>query len=235
MGKSYDPDFVFCTFQLKVIAEEGEGTVYNDEVYAYDISLQEVNVEKQDLQVKISDCDHTNMRSVDAKAPTCDEDGWHAYCYCDDCGLFFDENGEYAIASVPFILGGHIPSDELLFDEHGHWYNCTVCGEKVDETAHSGGTATCTTKAICEGCAQEYGEIDEHNHSASTYVENEKMTFPWENGYTGDVYCSECGQLIEQGEIISQWNFIEWPWWLIIVGFALFPVMLLFLLFFGRV
>ena len=35
---------------------------------------------------------------------------------------------------------------------------------------HSGGTATCTAKAICEKCGKEYGELDPENHSSTGFV-----------------------------------------------------------------
>ncbi len=234
MGKFYEADFVFCTFQLKVIGTSGSGTVYNDEVYAYDASFQEVTVVKQDLQVKISDCAHTNKIKVGAKNPTCDENGWEAYCYCNDCGLFFDENGENLIASVPFIDGGHNFSETLSYDENGHWRECTACGEHSSASAHSGGTATCKSKAKCETCGQEYGDIDADNHTGETYVENEKMTLPGESGYTGDVYCSECQQLIEEGKSISQWNILAWPWWIIVVGLVLLLLLAIVICLFSR-
>lgn len=35
----------------------------------------------------------------------------------------------------------------------------------IPATGHTGGTATCTTGAVCETCQQEYGEVDANNHS----------------------------------------------------------------------
>ncbi|MBQ8393792.1 MAG: hypothetical protein IJX51_08540 [Clostridia bacterium] len=35
----------------------------------------------------------------------------------------------------------------------------------VDITAHFGGTATCTSKAVCSMCHNEYGELDSNNHT----------------------------------------------------------------------
>lgn len=218
MGKTYQSDFVFCTFQLKVIAAVGSGMIYNDEVYAYDAELQEIEVVKQNLQVKISDCKHTNKIKVAAKNPTCEERGWSAYCYCNACGVFFDENGENIIANVPFINGEHSFSNDISYDENGHWYECTKCHDHVNASEHSGGKATCKSKAKCEVCGQEYGERNTNQHTGKTYIKNEKQTLPWESGYTGDVYCSECQQIIKTGEVVSNWNFTEWPWWIMVVG-----------------
>lgn len=45
---------------------------------------------------------------------------------------------------------------EQKFDTNSHWNEC-VCGAKDAIEAHKGGTATCTSKAICEVCNQPYG------------------------------------------------------------------------------
>lgn len=40
---------------------------------------------------------------------------------------------------------------------------------------HSGGTATCTAKAVCEVCGESYGELDENNHTDELqWITNEK-------------------------------------------------------------
>ena len=39
---------------------------------------------------------------------------------------------------------------------------CDVCGETLSQ--HSGGKATCVSKAVCDECGSEYGEIDSSNH-----------------------------------------------------------------------
>ena len=79
---------------------------------------------------------HTHeLTAVSEKAATCTEDGYEAYWKCDGCGkLFSDENG-----------------------------NTEITAPKVIEaTGHSGGTATCTQKAVCEVCGEEYGELAAH-------------------------------------------------------------------------
>lgn len=48
---------------------------------------------------------------------------------------------------------------EWSHDANSHWYACTVsgCNLRKDEAKHSGGTATCTEKAVCSTCNVEYG------------------------------------------------------------------------------
>lgn len=44
-----------------------------------------------------------------------------------------------------------------------HTRSCTRCPE-VDTASCTGGTATCSAKAVCEACGGEYGERDPNNH-----------------------------------------------------------------------
>ena len=53
----------------------------------------------------------------------------------------------------------------LSYDENSHWYDCSNCGaERLFEETHSGGEATCVSKAECSTCHQKYGDIDSSNH-----------------------------------------------------------------------
>lgn len=50
-----------------------------------------------------------------------------------------------------------------------HWEKCSVCGWTGTKTAHSGGTASCTAKAVCSVCGQSYGEPAGHNWGKWTF------------------------------------------------------------------
>ncbi len=70
---------------------------------------------------------------------------------------------------------GHKWDTEWSCDENGHYHKCLNdgCTARNDEAAHSGGTATCTEKAKCETCGQEYGSALGHNWDAEwSYDEN---------------------------------------------------------------
>ena len=60
----------------------------------------------------------------------------------------------------------HVFTDTWEKDDTYHWHKCQHenCTEIKDQAEHSGGTATCTSKAICEYCDEEYGELDSSNH-----------------------------------------------------------------------
>jgi|GEM_PF-4557514 len=46
---------------------------------------------------------------------------------------------------------------------------CTACGE---DCTHTGGTATCTTLAVCDTCGVSYGAVDTTNHDSSVECAN---------------------------------------------------------------
>lgn len=60
--------------------------------------------------------------------------------------------------------GGHDWGEWSSAGNGTHIRNCKNC-YKVDTASCTGGTATCTTKAVCEACGGEYGEKDPNNHA----------------------------------------------------------------------
>lgn len=59
--------------------------------------------------------------------------------------------------------------------------------------SHSGGTATCTAKAICDACQKPYGDLDPANHTALTHMEAKAATTEAE-GNIEYWYCEGCGK-----------------------------------------
>ncbi len=75
-------------------------------------------------------------------------------------------------------------------DSTGHWKTCTECGANGEFSKHTGGTATCTAKAVCETCDQPYGELGAHKLTKT----DAKAATCTEAG--NEVYwtCSGCGK-----------------------------------------
>ena len=73
------------------------------------------------------------------------------------------DNG-YQCYSEPFTVStcAHDGDKTLQHDETHHWYVCGKCGAEFDRAEHSGGTATCTAKAVCSTCQTAYGELGGH-------------------------------------------------------------------------
>ena len=70
----------------------------------------------------------------------------------------------YKCYSEPFTVStcAHDGDKTLQRDETHHWYVCGKCGAELGRAEHSGGTATCTAKAVCSTCQTAYGELGGH-------------------------------------------------------------------------
>ncbi len=59
------------------------------------------------------------------------------------------------------IFAAHDFSEDWQTDADGHWKAC-ACGAVTEREKHSGGTATCAEKAVCETCDRAYGAFGAH-------------------------------------------------------------------------
>ena len=87
-------------------------------------------------------------------------------------------------------------------DETHHWNKCSRCDATDAKAVHTGGTATCREKAVCEVCHSAYGKLSAANHVGGTEIRNIKDKTCTENGYTGDTYCKGCGEKLSSGTVI---------------------------------
>lgn len=96
----------------------------------------------------------------------------------------------------------HVFTDTWEKDDTYHWHKCQHenCTEIKDHAEHSGGTATCTSKAVCEYCDEEYGEIDSTNHNLEKI--SAKDATVTETGNKEYWHCTDCGKYFadENGE-----------------------------------
>ena len=139
---------------------------------------------------KCSRCD-----AIDGKEPhdwdsgvvtvsaTCIKAGKKTYT-CTDCGF---EKIETIDAK------GHNYGEEWQHDAAHHWHSCGDCDAKDSYAAHSGGTATCTEKAVCGVCGEAYGETDPKNHSNLVHFPANAATTAAE-GNTEYWHCEGCGK-----------------------------------------
>ena len=87
-------------------------------------------------------------------------------------------------------------------DETHHWNKCSRCDATDAKADHTGGTATCREKAVCEVCHSAYGKLSATNHVSGTEIRDTKPQSCTENGYTGDTYCKGCGEKLSSGTVI---------------------------------
>ncbi len=67
-------------------------------------------------------------------------------------------------------LGSHNWDTAWTTDATNHWHKCLTagCTEKNGSAAHTGGSATCSAKAVCSVCSQSYGEFGSHSFTQET-------------------------------------------------------------------
>ena len=160
-------------------------------------------------------CSHLHTTEHPAEPSTCVKHGHNAYTVCDDCG----EIMEGSDAELP--LGEHTGGTATCIKKA----ICDVCHQEYGdfaahnyienaETEYLKTAATCGSKAVyyksCSACGGkseetfETGEYDYTNHVGETYLKNQKEATCYEEGYTGDVYCSTCNREISKGQTIAQ-------------------------------
>ena len=86
--------------------------------------------------------------------------------------------------------GGHVWGEWSSAGNGTHIRNCKNCYQ-VDTASCTGGTATCTAKAVCKVCGGEYGEKDPNNHDLVQYAA--KAPTCTEIGWDAYDRCIRCG------------------------------------------
>ena len=86
-------------------------------------------------------------------------------------------------------------------DDENHWHECG-CGEESGKAPHKGNAPDCITPSKCEECGKELAGVDPEKHTGETEVRGAKEATEFEEGYTGDIHCKDCGELLEEGEVI---------------------------------
>ena len=71
------------------------------------------------------------------------------------------------------------------------------------QNAHSGGTATCTNKAVCEICGESYGEFDPNNHANLKHIDAKAATKTSE-GNIEYWYCDGCNKYYKDAKATQE-------------------------------
>ena len=125
---------------------------------------------------------HTELRNV--KTATCAQEGYTGDTYCKDC-------------NTKLTAGKILPKTEHTWDSGKVTQNatCTTKGIK---------TFTCT---VCKSTRIEEISAIGHVNKITKFAKEVSCK---SEGYTGDVYCQDCGKLIEEGKILPKtehtWN-----------------------------
>ena len=120
---------------------------YQKDVTAHSLTK---NVNETQHQVKCESCGYkTEWENHTGGTATCT-----AKAVCSVCGESYGE------------LAAHVADSTYKYNGEGHWTACATCGTPMsNQEAHTGGTADCQHKAVCDVCGQPYGELDASNHT----------------------------------------------------------------------
>ena len=152
------------------------------------------------------------------KKATCTEDGYTGDTYCTDC------NTKLESGTVINKLGhtwdnGVITKEATETEEGVKTYTCKTCGEtkteKIPVASHHWDQGTITKKATCTengektyyctdaDCNKTYVETIPATGHQHTELRDKKTATCGEDGYSGDLYCKDCGQLISKGAVVK--------------------------------
>ena len=153
------------------------------------------------------------LTKVDAKAPTCTEDGNKEYWTCKHCGKYFlsdDTNPETAkaVEQSEFIISAShkltkVEAKDATCAENGNkeYWTCEHCGKYFlsDDTNPETAKAVELSETILPAIQHKNAEL----RNASEPTE----TSP---GYSGDRYCPDCDTVLEKG--YTYWNEDNLTW-----------------------
>ena len=147
---------------------------------------------------------------------TCKKEGIKTYT-CKNCG-------ETKTESIPKTEhqwnDGEVTKEATCAEEGVKTYTCSICkdtkAEVIPKKEHSFDEgkiqkeATCTEDGLkiytCKACGETKEEVLKATGHQHTELRNEKKATCAEEGYTGDTYCTDCGELIKKGSATEKAN-----------------------------
>ena len=210
-GTTMDISSVTAEKDVKVYKPGNGTTTVDSEVQTIDVTqaVQPTGVDKADCTTSQQNDGQITGVDTTMEYRLSGTSGWTAVTVNPVTGL---GSGSYEVrvkasgtvlasGTVIVTIGAHtcVAQGDWQHDGTSHWKLC-ACGAKVEEAAHSGGTATCTAKAVCAVCDQPYGETDNTNHNLENIPA--KPATVTETGNIEYWHCTDCGKYFsdENGE-----------------------------------
>lgn len=114
----------------------------------------------REIIIGIETCGHTELTPVEAKAPSCDENGNIAHYIC-SCGKYFiNKDTPSSLIEVTLYATGHTAKSEIQKDARHHWHICKDCNKELMKTLHS-------YDGTCDGTCDECGHTRAITHDYS--------------------------------------------------------------------
>ena len=213
------------TYRVDVSKHNGETGKYNTHIYAFDTSGNCIRIPLDDIYLySLHEYEH-NLRLIEKKDATCVEKGLKIYA-CNRCGEIKREETDIDISN-------HTDNNEIRNEveatcTHGGYTGDTYCkdcgtlistGSKINKKEHVWGSGKVTQEPTCimpgiktYTCAECLGtkteEIPATGMHENTEIRNAKEATCAEEGYTGDIYCKDCGTKLSSGKTIAKTDHI---------------------------
>lgn len=195
-------DHVFTAETVKAEALKTAGDCLNKAVY-YKSCAKCGAVSSNDSDTFEGAFGSHKMTKHEATVATCAKEGNPEYWSCSVCKKNYDsatggtEVTNIVIQKDPANHVGSYKYEVNKTDATKHDKICTGCDTVVETVAHSGGTPTCTKKAVCSDCKAEYGELAKHKLTKTDKVDSTCTA----TGHQAYWTCSECKGIFadEQG------------------------------------
>ena len=128
----------------------------------FDESKTEKTVDE--LTIPINPNAHDFGAWIDEVPATCKDTGVKAHEDCNRCKKHFDESGN-EIADLTILTNDNHDWNAWVSNGDGtHTRTCKRDSGHKENGTCSGGTATCTTKAVCDVCRTTYGDTAPHTY-----------------------------------------------------------------------
>ena len=157
-------------------------------------------------------CKHEDTSQYEVKnqvEATCTTDGYTGDTYCTQCQTKISVGETTKASGHQWNQEATIVKEPTCTEAGVKSILCSVCNEEKSESredvgalGHTGGSADCSTQAVCDRCNEKYGVYDssKHNH---TEIQNKQEATCENDGYTGDLVCSDCDTVLTKGETIK--------------------------------
>ena len=142
----------------------------------------------------IEKLDHTAGTAVEENRveSTCTVAGsYDSVVYCSVC------SAEISRETKALDLAAHVMGGWSNYSDTQHSKKCNNCDYR-EYGDHTGGTATCTAKAVCTVCGTSYGELAAHTE----VTDAAKAPTCTETGLTEGKHCSVCDTVIVAQEVV---------------------------------
>ena len=128
------------------------------------------------------------LRVQNVKEPTCDIPGYTGDSYCSGCGQLVSAGK--IVETLPHTFTPHSANAPTCIHEGNVAYlSCSVCKKNYSSEDEK----TAINNIVVD--------IDPNNHGTNTEIRGAVAATVFESGYTGDLYCLDCGGLIKAGGV----------------------------------